>query len=109
MTYSLKGVWSPNGLYLFTLHSSPLTISQGANERLLGSVLGDPEVRSKVFICTKFGVSSHDGEAVICGKPEYVRERCEESLKNLQVDYIDLYYQHRVCRLIYRGFLMRSY
>ena len=30
------------------------------------------------------------------GNPEYVRKACEESLKNLQVDYIDLYYQHRV-------------
>jgi len=72
----------------------------GANEKLLGGVLRDPEVRSKVFICTKFGVSSREGKSVICGKPEYVRERCEESLKNLQVDYIDLYYQHRVDRSI---------
>jgi aryl-alcohol dehydrogenase-like predicted oxidoreductase len=35
----------------------------------------------------------------ISGKPEDVRRWCEESLRNLQVDYIDLYYQHRV-RLI---------
>lgn len=68
----------------------------GANERLIGSVIKDPELRAKVFICTKFGVGSKDGKPMICGQPAYVRERCEESLKNLQVDYIDLYYQHRV-------------
>jgi len=38
---------------------------------------------------------------MVCGKPEYVRERCEESLRNLKVDCIDLYYQHRVCRSKY--------
>lgn len=74
----------------------PPNNDQGANERLLGSVLKDPELRAKVFICTKFGVGSKDGKPMISGKPAYVRERCEESLKNLQVDYIDLYYQHRV-------------
>jgi len=32
----------------------------------------------------------------VCGKPEYVKKACEASLKRLQVDYIDLYYLHRV-------------
>jgi aryl-alcohol dehydrogenase-like predicted oxidoreductase len=109
MTYFLQGVWAPNGVYFFTLHPNPLTTPQGANEKLLGGILRDPELRSKVFICTKFGVSSRDGNAVICGRPEYVRERCEESLKNLEVEYIDLYYQHRVCRSTYRSLLMHCH
>lgn len=33
---------------------------------------------------------------VVRGEPEYVRSACEASLKRLDVDYIDLYYQHRV-------------
>ena len=36
------------------------------------------------------------GKVEIKGTPEYVRECCEASLKRLGVDYIDLYYQHRV-------------
>ena len=63
-------------------------------------MLSDPEYRSKVFICTKFGILMEmvDGSlaANTRGDPEYVRQCCEESLKRLQVDYIDLYYQHRV-------------
>jgi aryl-alcohol dehydrogenase-like predicted oxidoreductase len=61
----------------------------------LGTLLKDPDFRKKVFICTKFG-NFFDGDSYsIAGKPEYVRKACEESLKNLQVDSIDLYYQHR--------------
>jgi len=49
-----------------------------------------------MFICTKFGAYFEEGGAGTSGKPEYVRQCCEESLRNLQVDSIDLYYQHRV-------------
>eukprot|EP00026_Physarum_polycephalum_P011275 Phypoly_transcript_11482.p1 GENE.Phypoly_transcript_11482~~Phypoly_transcript_11482.p1 ORF type:complete len:333 (+),score=51.53 Phypoly_transcript_11482:163-1161(+) len=68
----------------------------GKNEELLAKVLKTD--RSKVFLCTKFGnVRGPNGEFLgISGKPEYVREACEKSLKRLGVDYIDLYYQHRV-------------
>jgi len=72
----------------------------GENERLLGTLLKDPDFRSKVFICTKFGTFFDGKELTVNGKPEYVRQACEESLKNLQVDYIDLYYQHRVDRTV---------
>jgi len=63
----------------------------------LGSLLKDPDFRSKVFICTKFGMIFDQEQDRFCAKgtPKYVREACEESLKNLQVGYIDLYYQHR--------------
>lgn len=53
--------------------------------------------REKVQLATKFGVVSTGGpRLVVKGSPEYVRSCCEASLKRLGVDYIDLYYQHRV-------------
>jgi aryl-alcohol dehydrogenase-like predicted oxidoreductase len=68
----------------------------GANEILLSKVLKDK--RDKVFLCTKFGTLRDSNGAFIgvSGKPEYVRQACERSLKRLGVDYIDLYYQHRM-------------
>jgi aryl-alcohol dehydrogenase-like predicted oxidoreductase len=53
--------------------------------------------REKVQVATKFGyVVSEDGQLGLRGDPEWVREACEGSLKRLGVDYIDLYYQHRL-------------
>lgn len=52
--------------------------------------------REKVQLATKFGISDKDGQVTINGNPEYVRKCCEDSLKRLNVDYIDLYYQHRI-------------
>ncbi|POG74811.1 aldo/keto reductase [Rhizophagus irregularis DAOM 181602=DAOM 197198] len=68
----------------------------GANEILLSKVLKDK--RDKVFLCTKFGSLRNSNGAFlgVSGKPEYVRQACEKSLKRLGVDYIDLYYQHRM-------------
>jgi aryl-alcohol dehydrogenase-like predicted oxidoreductase len=68
----------------------------GKNEELLAKVLQTD--RDKVFLCTKFGnVRGPNGEFLgVNGKPEYVREACEKSLKRLGVSHIDLYYQHRV-------------
>lgn len=74
--------------------------NNGHNEKLIGSLLKDPTFRSKVFICTKFGIVFENGVFETRGTPEYVRQCCEQSLKNLQVDQIDLYYQHRVDRSI---------
>ncbi len=66
------------------------------NEELVGKAL--KPFRDKVIIATKFGnVRGKNGERLgISGKPEYVRQACEASLKRLGVDVIDLYYQHRV-------------
>jgi len=47
-------------------------------------------------LATKFGVTLSDGVFRVKGTPEYVRECCEASLKRLDGNYIDLYYQHRV-------------
>ncbi|XP_050225440.1 perakine reductase-like isoform X2 [Mercurialis annua] len=53
--------------------------------------------RDKVQLATKFGfVMLENGEFEIKGDAEYVRKCCEASLKRLDVEYIDLYYQHRV-------------
>jgi aryl-alcohol dehydrogenase-like predicted oxidoreductase len=54
--------------------------------------------REKIQLATKFGfVTSSDFKSTtINGSPEYVRASCDASLKRLCVDYIDLYYQHRV-------------
>ncbi|CAK7348911.1 unnamed protein product [Dovyalis caffra] len=65
------------------------------NEILLGKALKG-EMRKKVELATKFGVSTKDGKWEIRGDPAYVRIACEGSLKRLQVDCIDLYYQHRI-------------
>ncbi|PIA27068.1 hypothetical protein AQUCO_08300038v1 [Aquilegia coerulea] len=64
------------------------------NEILLGEALKG--IRHKVELATKFGISYADGKASIQGDPAYVRATCEASLMRLQVDHIDLYYQHRV-------------
>lgn len=68
----------------------------GANERLVGKALADR--RGKAVLATKFAVMrGENGEFLgINGKPEYVKQACDSSLKRLGVDYIDLYYQHRV-------------
>jgi aryl-alcohol dehydrogenase-like predicted oxidoreductase len=68
----------------------------GRNEELVGKAIKDR--RDKVILATKFGnVRKADGTFVgVNGKPDYVRSACEASLRRLQVDVIDLYYQHRV-------------
>ncbi len=68
----------------------------GDNEELVGKAL--KPFRSKVIIATKFGnVRAKDGARLgINGKPEYVVQACEASLKRLGIETIDLYYQHRV-------------
>jgi aryl-alcohol dehydrogenase-like predicted oxidoreductase len=69
---------------------------RGANEELVGRAIRGK--RDRVVLATKFGFVRTDDPAYrgISGRPEYVRESCEKSLKRLGVDTIDLYYQHRV-------------
>jgi aryl-alcohol dehydrogenase-like predicted oxidoreductase len=67
------------------------------NEELVGRVL-KPH-RDHVVIATKFGIlrdPNNAGFRGINGKPDYVRKSCDGSLRRLQIDRIDLYYQHRV-------------
>lgn len=66
------------------------------NEKLLGKAINDR--RDKVVLATKFGnVRDNQGRWLgVNGQPKYVKKACEDSLRRLGVDYIDLYYQHRV-------------
>ncbi len=68
----------------------------GDNEELVGRAIRDR--RDEVVLATKFGnVRSADGAWIdVCGRPDYVQQQCEASLKRLGVEVIDLYYQHRV-------------
>ncbi|KAF5797291.1 putative perakine reductase [Helianthus annuus] len=65
-----------------------------ANEILIGKALKGVK-REDVQLATKFGIKV-GGQFEISGEPEYVRACCEASLKRLDVDYIDLYYVHRI-------------
>ena len=66
------------------------------NERLVGQAIKGR--RDEVVLATKFGnVRDERGNSLgIDGSPEYVRKACDASLRRLDVDHIDLYYQHRV-------------
>jgi aryl-alcohol dehydrogenase-like predicted oxidoreductase len=68
----------------------------GHNEELVGKAIKGR--RNDIVLATKFGnVRGADGSFVgINGRPEYVRRACEASLRRLNVETIDLYYQHRV-------------
>jgi aryl-alcohol dehydrogenase-like predicted oxidoreductase len=70
------------------------------NEQLVGEAIRSR--RQGVVLATKFGnVRGADGSFQgVNGRPEYVRQSCDASLKRLGVDYIDLYYQHRVDRTV---------
>jgi aryl-alcohol dehydrogenase-like predicted oxidoreductase len=73
------------------------TYGIGDNEELVGRTIR--ERRDQVFLATKFAnIRKKDDPTywVISGKPEYVRQACDASLKRLGVEHIDLYYQHRV-------------
>lgn len=69
----------------------------GDNEELIGKTIRSR--RDEVFLASKFGnVRKKDDPTfwAISGKPDYVHQACDASLKRLGVDHIDLYYQHRV-------------
>jgi len=67
----------------------------GKNEELLGRVLKDR--RNEFILASKCGIfkDPEGGKRKIDGRPEVIRQTCEEALKRLQTDVIDLYYLHR--------------
>jgi len=68
---------------------------KGKNETLICTAIKDR--RSDILINTKFGqMTKPDGSAGVDGRPEYVKEACEASLKRLETDFIDIFSQHRV-------------
>jgi aryl-alcohol dehydrogenase-like predicted oxidoreductase len=73
------------------------TYGIGDNEQLIGRTIR--ERRDEVFLATKFAhmrTKADPAQVSINGRPEYVKASCDASLRRLGVDYIDLYYQHRV-------------
>lgn len=64
------------------------------NEELLGEALAP--FRNEVVIATKFGFLEGDSKKGLDSRPEWIRKSIEGSLKRLNTDVIDLYYQHRV-------------
>jgi len=67
----------------------------GHNEELIGRAIKGR--RDQVVLATKFGQVQRPGQSNgVNGRPEYVMQACETSLKRLGLDVIDLYYQHRV-------------
>ena len=69
------------------------------NEELVGRAIS--KRRDEVILATKFGNERFsDGTRRVNGTPEYVHKACDDSLKRQNVEYIDLYYQHRVDRTV---------
>ena len=67
----------------------------GRNEELLAPLL--KERREKIVLATKCGITGRDADGLtVNGRPDYIYRACEQSLRRLQTDYIDLFYQHRV-------------
>jgi aryl-alcohol dehydrogenase-like predicted oxidoreductase len=67
----------------------------GENEKLVGQAIAGR--RDEVVLATKFGNRVHDdGSRTIDGSPDYVRSAIDRSLQRLNVEHVDLYYQHRV-------------
>lgn len=64
------------------------------NEELVGEALAP--IRSDVVIATKFGFRNGQSAKGQDSRPERIRKVCEESLRRLRTDHIDLFYQHRV-------------
>lgn len=67
----------------------------GRHEVLLGRALG--KRRREVLVTSKFGnITLPDGKKATNGRPEYLKQCCDASLKRLNTDIIDIYYLHRV-------------
>lgn len=78
-----------------TLLDTANVYGAGDNEELVGRAIADR--RDQVILATKFGIVwGEDGSMGARGDAAYVAQSCDESLKRLGVDHIDLYYQHRV-------------
>ena len=67
------------------------------NEKLIGKWFKDTGRRKEIFLATKFGnLRDAQGNPTVRGDKEWVKQACHDSLERLGVDYVDLYYQHRV-------------
>ena len=73
---------------------------RGKNEEVIGRFISEhPSERENMFISSKCGILRDPEEKYtvsLNGSPDYIRHACEDSLKRLQTEYIDLYYLHRI-------------
>ena len=76
-----------------TLFDTAALYGYGANEELVGRVLAGQ--RSRFTLASKCGIFQENGQRRIDGRPETLRRTCEDSLRRLRTDVIDLYYLHR--------------
>ena len=76
-----------------TLFDTAALYGFGANESLVGRVL--KAHRARITLASKCGMTGVDGKRVVDGRPATLRRTCEEALKRLQTEVIDLYYLHR--------------
>jgi aryl-alcohol dehydrogenase-like predicted oxidoreductase len=65
----------------------------GHNEELVGRAIAGR--RDEVQLATKFAVRREDGQRRVDNSPEWIRQACEDSLRRLNTDRLDLYYMHR--------------
>jgi aryl-alcohol dehydrogenase-like predicted oxidoreductase len=77
-----------------TLIDTSDAYGNGKNEELLARAM--PKIRGRIVLASKFGNIRRDGKPDVDGRPDYVIEACEASLRRLGVEVIDLYFQHRV-------------
>ncbi|MEI8150629.1 MAG: aldo/keto reductase [Hyphomicrobiales bacterium] len=77
-----------------TMFDSSDAYGKGQNETLVGQALKG--LRSSAVIATKFGNLGGAGGKYADGRPEFVMNSCEASLKRLGIETIDLYYAHRI-------------
>ncbi len=78
----------------YTLLDTAALYGFGANEELLGEALAGR--RQEYYLASKCGLfKNHEGKRAIDGRPEMIKKTCEDSLRRLKTDYIDLYYLHR--------------
>ncbi|MCK4869739.1 MAG: aldo/keto reductase [Gammaproteobacteria bacterium] len=81
-----------------TLFDTSDMYAYGLNESLVGDAVASMQ-RDKIVVATKGGVERKQDDPnarVICGHPDYLRKACDESLRRLKTDYIDLYYLQRI-------------
>ncbi len=76
-----------------TLFDTAALYGFGSNEDLIGRTLS--QHRSKFTLASKCGMQGVDGKRVIDGRPETLKKTCEDSLRRLRTEVIDLYYLHR--------------
>jgi aryl-alcohol dehydrogenase-like predicted oxidoreductase len=70
----------------------------GENEKFVGATIAGR--RKDVFLASKCGLAWREGKLVIDNKPETIVSSCEESLKRLGTDHLDLFYLHRIDRSV---------